>query len=161
MTGNRKAKQAARSRMAETGERYTTARRREGIPETGVEEVIWTAIPEALRGIEGDPFGFQPTRDDLKRAMEDQTLDCECEIDWWEEGDSGDLVLAVFLEDEDEAEAVAASAAVDLRGFQVIRRSEMFVACGQTILGELDNRGFICWQIVCCYPKASSASELG
>jgi hypothetical protein len=121
------------------------------LPETGVEEVIWTAIPDALRDIQGDPFGFQPTRDDLKRAMEGQTLECEYEIDWWEGGDSGDLVLAVLLEDE--ADAVAASAAVDLDGFQVIRRSGMFVACGQTILGELDNGGFIYWQIVCCYPE--------
>src|SRR5215831_3852042 len=114
MTSNRKAKQGARSRMAETGERYTTARRREGVPETEVGEVIWTAIPEPLRDIEGDPFGFQPTRADLKRAMEDQMLECEYEIDWLDEGDSGDLLLAVFLKDEGEAETVAACAAVDL-----------------------------------------------
>jgi hypothetical protein len=152
MTSNRKAKQAARSRTAETGERYTTARRREGIPKTEV-EVIWTAIPEPLRSIQGDPFGFQPTRGDLKRAMEDHMLEYENEIDWWEGGDSGDLLLAVFLEDEDEAETVAAIAAVDLDGFQVIKHSGMFVACGQTFLRELGNHAFICWQIACCYPE--------
>lgn len=125
-----------------------------------VESIYWTALPEALRSIIGDPFSPSASRFEFFALSQKSCSDNDA-IEWHDE-DGGDPFGLVSAEDEDEAETIAASLAYDLGAFQirVIRtccgndgpHMVDFYVDGMAAVGIESPTHFFCWTVnVYCY----------
>jgi hypothetical protein len=120
--------------------------------------VYWTAIPQAMRWVTGDPFGGPWEPLEFQNKAEDSAMvgwqDSTSEIEWDAESDFADIVGMVKVGDCDNAEGMASSLAIDLDAQIILKQKELplYIVCGSFFLPSNDG---------CFAPWALFVSDVG
>jgi hypothetical protein len=107
--------------------------------------VYWTAIPEAMRDIVGDPIGDPISVSQFRDNVEKSLAGMETGLEWDDESSLSDVVGIIVTDD---AESTASGLAMDLEAAAIYEHKETgnYLVCGSNINSE--GSGFFPWVLV-------------
>jgi hypothetical protein len=108
----------------------------------------WTAIPEAMRGVVGDPIGDPISVEEFREAVEQSLAEIESYVEWHDESTLSDVVGFIVT---DGAEATASGLAMDFKAAAIYVHDESgdYFVCGSNVNSDCSPQGgFFPWVLV-------------
>jgi hypothetical protein len=108
----------------------------------------WTAIPEVMRWVVGDPIGDPISVDKFRDAVERNMAEVDRGVEWDDESRLSDVVGIILTDD---AETTASSLAIDLEAAAIYEDKETghYLVCGSNVNSDCPSPGgFFPWVLV-------------
>jgi hypothetical protein len=109
--------------------------------------IYWTAIPEAMRWVDGDPIGDPISVDEFRDAVERNTAQMDTGVEWDDEPRLSDVVGIIHT---DGAEATASGLAMDLNAGVIYKHNEadIYIVGGANVNSESARWCFFPWALM-------------